>query len=138
MVACGGQKKEKLSENKYVVEWEFETENYRVKIDTASNGMYRYRSWSKSKQITDEPDLVLENGVKECWCDPAVEVCDCDTTYEGGENAVLGFIFTFKNGEYRYEYKTGWWKGRVIDELLVYNKGEEILRERGGYRDLDR
>jgi len=70
LVACGGRKKDKSSESNFVDEWEFETENYQVRIDIVSEGVYRYKSWSKSKKRTDEPDLILENGYKECWCDP--------------------------------------------------------------------
>ena len=68
--------------------------------------------------------------IKSVGVTPAIESCDCDSKYDGGENAVLGYIFTFTNGDYRYEYLTGWLRGRVIDELLVYHNGEEILRER--------
>lgn len=38
------------------------TKKYRIRIDELENGKYRYVSWIKNKKITDNPDLVINNG----------------------------------------------------------------------------
>lgn len=44
---------------------ELETAKFRVRIDELENGNYRYVSWPKNRLSSDEPDLVLTNGVLE-------------------------------------------------------------------------
>jgi hypothetical protein len=105
----------------------FETERFRIKIDQMNNGKYRYASWSKDKIMADKPDLIIENGIKECWSEEGK--CDCNSTYDSGDSAVLGRKYTFKSGEYKYIYINGWWKGQTVDELTVEKNGKEILRE---------
>jgi hypothetical protein len=105
-----------------------ETEKFRIQIDIVNNGKYRYTSWSKGKKMTDKPDLIIDNGIKKCWCEWGY--CDCNETYDGGNDAVLGKRYIFKSGEYEYAYENGWWKGGTINELTVTQSGNEILREK--------
>jgi hypothetical protein len=39
-----------------------ETESYKIRIDYMGNYIYRLALWSKEKEQSDEPDLVLQNG----------------------------------------------------------------------------
>lgn len=43
-----------------VLEWE--TENFRIRIDDMGDHNYRYSSWDIKKSIKDKPDLILKNG----------------------------------------------------------------------------
>lgn len=43
-----------------VLEWE--TENYRVRIDRTGENNYRYASWSVNAATSEKPDLILRNG----------------------------------------------------------------------------
>ena len=40
-----------------------ETKKFRIRIDAMSDGTYRYASWGINKQMSEEPDLILKNGV---------------------------------------------------------------------------
>ncbi|GAB6120558.1 hypothetical protein [Dysgonomonas termitidis] len=107
-----------------------ETEKFRIQIDITNNGKYRYTSWSKGKRMPDKPDLIIENGIKECWCEPGIEDCNCNTTYDNGESAVLGERYIFEMGNYIYMYEDGWIKGGYVNELSVIKNGYKILTER--------
>jgi len=62
-----------------------ETSKFRIRIDDLGNSNYRYSSWSKTKSMSDKPDLILFNGNME---------------YDGsGGNQ----NFIFENGEYVYK-----------------------------------
>ena len=61
-----------------------ETDKFIVRIDLLENQKYRYASWSKDSNISNKPDLVLNNGE---WTPDG----------SGGNH-----YFTFTNGEYRY------------------------------------
>jgi hypothetical protein len=61
-----------------------ETDKFIVRIDLLENQKYRYASWSKESDISNKPDLVINNGE---WTPDG----------SGGNHH-----FTFKNGEYSY------------------------------------
>jgi hypothetical protein len=42
-----------------------ETKKYRIRIDKLSNGKYRYASWKLDTKMSEQPDLVINNGVVE-------------------------------------------------------------------------
>lgn len=42
-----------------------ETSKFRVRIDEMPDGTYRYASWGINKQMSDQPDLILKNGMLE-------------------------------------------------------------------------
>ncbi|MFY0675264.1 MAG: hypothetical protein JXQ87_17850 [Bacteroidia bacterium] len=62
-----------------------ETEKFIVRIDLLENQKYRYASWSIESDISNKPDLVINNGER--------------TNDGSGGN----HYFTFKNGEYSYK-----------------------------------
>jgi hypothetical protein len=50
-----------------------QTEKFLVRIDHIEKSNYRYASWSNGKSMSNEPDLILENGqcnpaIIETWC----------------------------------------------------------------------
>jgi hypothetical protein len=60
------------------------TKKFHIRIDELKNGKYRYSSWSKTKSISDKPDLVLVNG---------------KVKFEGSGG---NHHYTFKNNKYTY------------------------------------
>jgi hypothetical protein len=60
------------------------TKNFHIRIDELQNGKYRYSSWSKTKNISDKPDLVLVNG---------------ELKFEGSGG---NHRYTFTNNKYTY------------------------------------
>ena len=61
-----------------------ESDRFIVRVDLLENQEYRYASWSKDSDISDKPDLVINNGE---WIPDG----------SGGNHH-----FTFTNGEYSY------------------------------------
>ncbi len=43
----------------------FKTDNFNIVIDLIDKGRYRYTSWSSKKSLRNNPDLVLQNGIKQ-------------------------------------------------------------------------
>lgn len=62
-----------------------ETEIFLVRIDLMEDNTLRYISWKKPKQISDEPDLILFNGVQE---------------FQGTK---AGVTYTFQNNDRYYQ-----------------------------------
>lgn len=61
-----------------------ETDKLIVRIDLLEDGKYRYASWSIDSEISDKPDLVINNG---------------ERTLDGSGG---NHHFTFTNGQYSY------------------------------------
>lgn len=92
---------------------ELETEKYNIRIDEISESIYRYSAWSKDKQSTDKPSLIIQNGKVE---------------FEGSGG---NHKYIFTNNEYTYECSV-----IVMGEedsppaiLKVYKNGKEILHQ---------
>lgn len=62
-----------------------ETAKFMVRIDLLENQKYRYASWSKESDMSNKPDLVINNG-------------ELTPDGSGGNH-----YFTFTNGVYRYK-----------------------------------
>ena len=60
----------------------FKTKKFNIIIDLLDNGKYRYASWSVSRNLRNNPDLILKNGVK-----------------QESENEIS---YKFKKGEFSY------------------------------------
>ena len=94
---------------KPILDWE--TVNYRVRIDDLGDRNYRYVVWSIDKNSSDKPDIVLING---------------DITFEGSGG---NHHYTFKNGRYSYVLQVtvigsdtsppGWLEVYKDDKLLL-------------------
>lgn len=67
---------------KPILDWE--TANYRVRIDDLGDGNFRYASWSIDKSPSDKPDIVLIHG-------------EIKFSGSGGNHS-----YTFENGRYSY------------------------------------
>lgn len=89
-----------------------ENDKFLIQVDRLIDNSIRYRSWNKPKEITEEPDLILTNGL-------------IDKQGTGG-----GYYYIFENNDWQYVVKnvlmaeTDEGMG-VFLELL--NKGEEKL-----------
>lgn len=87
-----------------------ETSKFRIRIDDLGNSEFRYSSWSKTKSMSDKPDLILINGKME---------------YDGsGGNQ----NFVFENGEYVYEC--------LIIEIGEENSPPAILSIKKGEKEI--
>jgi len=95
-----------------------ETSKYRIRIDYLGGLNYRYACWPIEREMSEKPDLVIENG-------------EFIPDGSGGNHS-----FKFKNGEYIYEcYIT------VIGEndsppalLTIYKNEKEILEQKAKIR----
>lgn len=97
--------------------------DFHIIIDISRDGNYRYRCWNKSRQVSDTPDLQINNGIKLCW-----DECGTKMVYEGDDEILpMGYIYAFYNQNYCYEYHTGWYRGRTVDELLIYRDSNELI-----------
>ena len=61
-----------------------ETDSLIIRVDLLENGNYRYASWSKNSDLSDKPNLVINNG---------------EVIYKGNSG---GEYYSFKKGEYNY------------------------------------
>jgi len=84
----------------------FETPNYLVRVDKMNNNKYRYTSWSKNKTMADEPDLIIENGIK--------------------DDSIANFGYIFNTKEYKYEVRP------TAEHLIVWKNDKRILSEKIG------
>ena len=97
-----------------------QTKKFKILLDYLSDGSIRYASWSKDKNISEKPDLILKNGVLKY-----------DGT--GGNHS-----YTFNNYNYKYQC--------VINVLVpdsypdaflnIYNGEENISRQRAEFISL--
>lgn len=92
---------------------ELETEKYKIRIDEISESNYRYSAWSKDKEMSDKPNIIIQNGKLE-------------VDGSGGNHRYI-----FKNKEYTYECSI-----IVLGEeesppaiLTVYKNENEILKQ---------
>jgi len=90
-----------------------ETTKFRIRIDEMSDGSYRYASWTLKNQMTEKPDLIIQNGIY------IPEGSGGNHTYE------------FKNGNYTYDCSI-----IILGEedspparLIVYNGEKEVLTQ---------
>lgn len=62
-----------------------ETSKYRIRIDQMSDGTYRYASWKLKHQMSEKPDIIINNG-------------SFIPDGSGGNH-----VYEFKNGDFKYE-----------------------------------
>lgn len=97
--------------------------DFHIIIDISQDGNYRYRCWNKNRQVSDKPDLQIDSGIKLYW-----DECGTKMVYKNAYDILpIGYIYTFYNKNYRYEYHTGWYRGRNVDELLIYRDSNELI-----------
>jgi hypothetical protein len=87
-----------------------ETSKFRIRIDDLGNANFRYSSWSKTKSMSDKPDLIILNG-------------KMDYDGSGGNQN-----FIFENGEYVYEC--------MIIEIGEENSPPAILTIKKGEKEI--
>lgn len=63
-----------------------QTQTHRIVVDTAADGVLRYRSWNKPRSVTENPDLDISKG---------------SSRFEGTDLCAIP-IYTFKNGSATY------------------------------------
>ena len=86
----------------------FKTQKFNISIDLLENGKYRYASWSASKNLRNNPDLVLKNGFK-----------------KETENEIS---YKFQKGE--FSYLCTLYKLTNDGQLNVFQNQKEILLEK--------
>lgn len=85
----------------------FKTKKFNIMIDLLDNGKYRYASWGATRNLRNNPDLILENGVK-----------------EEKDNLIL---YTFTKGEFSYVCTFN--KLTNQGDLKVFQKDKEIVNQ---------
>lgn len=102
-------------------------DEFHILIEVQHNGDYRYRSWNKNRRVSDAPDLEITHGDRKCWNDSG-EIVDYGLYLEdGSEDTPAGYVYIFRNNGYRYEYHTGYSRGRWVDELHIYDSHGELI-----------
>ena len=92
-----------------------ETSKYKIRIDDMGDHHYRYASWSKKGKMSDQPDVIILNGV-----------LDFDGT--GGNHS-----YTFTNDGYSYEcYIDEMGARHDIPTILTVKKSEKQLMSQKG------
>lgn len=87
-----------------------ETNRFIVRIDQLENNDYRYASWSIDSDISNKPDLIINNGV---W----------NPDGNGGNHH-----FTFTNGEYSYTVYVNVLRSDETPPFnLVVSKNEKVI-----------
>ena len=86
----------------------FKTQKFNISIDLLENDKYRYASWSASKNLRNNPDLVLKNGFK-----------------KETENEIS---YKFQKGE--FSYLCTLYKLTNNGQLKVFQNQKEILLEK--------
>lgn len=91
-----------------ILEWQ--TPNYRVRVDQLESQNYRYAAWQKDAPLDAPPDIILVDGVREA-------------DGSGGNH-----YYDFTNGNYLYRLSVGEFGGSY-GILEVYKNDELILTE---------
>ena len=89
------------------------TEKYKIRIDKMNDGTYRYASWTKSAEVSEKPDLIINNGKM--------------IYYGSGGN----YSYEFFNGEYKYECAVNiiGTESTPPAYLIIYKNNTRILQE---------
>ena len=110
---------------KYGEPVELRNNNYFIRIEQQSENLWIYKCWNGGeKQGT--PDLIIENGTKQYWLYDG-SLISHDEWWTDDESSPLGEKYTFFNKGYRYECYHGWSNGEQLEELYVYDSGENLL-----------
>ena len=99
-------------------------QDYYICIEQSSDGELWYRCWNGGKK-KGKPTLTIRNGKREIWDDK--ETHDYNKWISFDEYKPLGEKYTFKNNGYRYQYMSGWLRGRTYEDLEVYDPKGELL-----------
>ena len=97
-----------------------QTKKFKILLDNLSDGSIRYASWSKDKNISEKPDLILKNGILKY-----------DGT--GGNHSYI-----FKNYDYKYECEINVLVPDSYPDafLNIYKGDENISRQRAEFISL--
>ena len=104
---------------------EIRNDNYFIRIERQSENLWTYKCWNGGEK-QGAPDLIIENGTKQYWLYDG-SLIPYDEWVTDDESSPLGEKYTFFNKGYRYEYCHGWCKGSQLEELYVYDSGENLL-----------
>lgn len=97
-----------------------QTNKFKILLDYLSDGSIRYASWSKDKNISEKPDLILKNGILK---------------YDGNGG---NHSYIFKNYDYKYECEIN----VIVPDsypdafLNIYKGDENISRQRAEFISL--
>ncbi len=89
-----------------------ETATYRIRVDELSEDVYRYAAWKVQAKMSDKPDLVLNNGVR------------------NSAGSAGNHDFQFKRGEYTYICDINVLGYEATPAYLIVKQGDkEILNQ---------
>lgn len=110
---------------KYDEPIEFKNSKYFIRIEQQCENFWTYKCWNGSEK-QGEPDLIIKSGSKQYWLEDG-PLISYDEWGTDDESSPLGEKYTFFNNGYRYEYYHGWSKGRMFEDLYVYDSNETMI-----------
>lgn len=103
---------------------EFRNGKFYIRIEQDNDGKCVYYCWDGGEK-KGRPTLTIANGKREIWGDGWIY--DYDKCVLLDESKPLGEKYTFENNGYKYQYMSGWLRGRTYEDLEVYNPEGELV-----------
>lgn len=103
---------------------EFQNDKFFIRIEQDSDGYCTYKCWNGGKK-TGNPTLTIGKGKREIWDE--IEIHDFNKWISSDEYKPLGERYTFENNGYKYQYMSGWLRGRTYEDLEVYNPKGDLV-----------
>lgn len=94
-----------------ILEWQ--TPRFHVRVDKVDDGNLRYAAWSKGKHLSQQPDIILNNG----------------RMIMEGSGRNQGYIFQNGNFSYQLKMNSGVSSQTNAGALEVYQSGKRIMQE---------
>lgn len=91
---------------------------WKIRIDLMPNGSYRYSSW-KNRDISEQPDLVIDNGIRKSPIDGDKGMKSFKEEYlfhNSGYSYILNYEMVIYNGSYE-----------ILSPQLIVKRGEKVL-----------
>lgn len=103
---------------------EFRNDKFFIRIEQDADGNCTYMCWNGGKK-SGNPTLTIRNGKREIWDE--IEIYDFNKWISLDEYKPLGEKYSFENNGYKYQYMSGWLRGRTYEDLEVYNPKGELV-----------
>ncbi len=103
---------------------EFQNDKFFIRIEQETDGYCTYKCWNGGKK-SGNPTLTIRNGKREIWDE--IEIHNFNKWISFDEYKPLGEKYSFENKGYKYQYMSGWLKGRTYEDLEVYNPKGDLV-----------
>lgn len=103
---------------------EVRNDKFFIRIEQDADGDCTYMCWNGGKK-SGNPTLTIRNGKREIWDE--IEIHDFNKWISFDEYKPLGEKYSFENNGYKYQYMSGWLRGRTYEDLEVYNPKGDLV-----------